>query len=220
MDRWTNWHCTKKRLRRSAWRQALYVDFEGRAVDEESPVLLGVLHNPDGGDWAINRFVFDSACTRAAAVIDDGTKPASYDDAFDWLLRLEADRRPIVSWSCHDIRWIKRLTSGAAFRHRNAIQTARRKVPLPGPRDNRLQRYLDAIGYQRPDQPIDVGRTIQQIRTTASVTDTVQQRWRQLTLHNDHDLLGMREVLRKGLGIPPGDDVTISTDGRVIDPGN
>lgn len=41
--------------------QAVFVDLEGRAVEGEDPVLLGVLF-VEGGDWVERRFVFDEAC--------------------------------------------------------------------------------------------------------------------------------------------------------------
>lgn len=206
MDAWSDWHCHRKVLRRSQWARALYIDFEGRAIEGEPPALLGVLYSSDGIDWLNIRFVFDPDCMRVAEELEDGSIPATYDDALGWLLECSGvERRPIVSWSCHDIRWVKRLTNGAPFRYRNAIATAKRWRRQAHPDvvgDNSLARYLDWIGYQRPHDPIDVGATIRQIRNTAKVTDVVKRKWAALTLRNDHDLLGMRDVLRQARRLP------------------
>jgi len=199
-DDWEDWHCHKKRLTAAAWGRAIYVDFEGTARPADTPVLLGAFFVGSKGS-VHRRFVFDDSCARASRASQDDCEVADPRAVAAELIDLSNDeRRPIVSWSCHDIRWIKRLTDGRAFRYRNAIATAKRwrRRYRPGESgDNSLARFLDWVGYERSDSSqFEVGRAIRRIRRTQSVTKGVVQVWRELVKHNDDDLAGMREVLR------------------------
>ena len=198
--------CKQKKLRKSQAARAIFIDFEGRGIEGEPPVLLGVLT-----EEGIRQYVFDADCAEVNESVADHCEALPIREALNDLIDLSnAERRHLVSWSTHDCNVLKELTGQRAFRWRNAIPVARRwrerqeaaGLIAPEPdSDNSLRRYESLIEYERPDERYTVGRSIKYIRQRNGVTDGVVNRWETILEHNRHDLLAMRAVVRQALGI-------------------
>lgn len=205
--------------------RAIYYDFEGPAVDGVPPMLLGAcwLEDPDQShsplvfrQYILDPFLADLECLGGGAVF------LSLEEAVGSLLELsDLGRRHLVSWSTHDASVIRQFTEQRAFRHRNAISTAKRwrrgRTSLGAgcpevafDEGNRLQPYLELIGYDVPRHVREGAgqwmRTIQD--RMAGVGGDVgrlspggRQAWTNLVDHNRHDVLGMREVMLVATGL-------------------
>ena len=194
----------------------IYVDFEGRTTGD--PVLLGILFNEnrDGtGPWVVEQFVMDPEMQGVDAEAGATCVALSIEEAvssvIDWS---DTEQRHLISWSQHDWEILRRISGERAFRYRNAIRTAkgwRYREETAGtitdsPRNdeakrNALCRYETFIGYERPNEPYDVGDSIRYIRELKSVTPGAIRRWETILTHNRHDLLAMRDVTFTVLGL-------------------
>jgi hypothetical protein len=196
----------QRRINPDQARRALYFDFEGRMAGD--PVLLGVLFdaNMDGSaSWVLKQFVFDDACSRVDEAAGSGCDAATVEDALDWLFTLSnTERRHLVSWSIYDQSVAKRLSGNRSFRYRNALATVRGwryrertagTIDDDGTANNSLKHYESLIGYDRPPERHDVGDSIAYIRDRQSATAGATKRWKTILMHNEHDLLAMREVV-------------------------
>ena len=84
---------------------------------------------------------------------------------------------------------------------------------------NELQRYLELVGYDIPEQLRGEAAThIRYIRERAAnkdswndVSDGGKEAWRRLVGHNLHDLYGMRRVTRLAVGLDLFDESTSET---------
>lgn len=194
----------------------IYVDFEGRKA--EDPVLLGVLFNRDRegtGPWVIEQFVMDPQMQEVDEAAGATCTARSIEAAISSVIdRSGAEQRHLISWSQHDWEIMRRISGERAFRYRNAIRTARgwryREETAGNITDspqnddakrNALCRYETFIGYERPDEPYDVGDSIAYIRGLQSVTPGAIRRWETILTHNRHDLLAMRDVTFTVLGL-------------------
>ena len=200
--------CKQKRLRKSQAAKAIFIDFEGRGIEGEPPVLLGVLT-----EEGIRQYVFDADCAEVDAATVGDCEALPIREALDNLIDdSNGQGAHLVSWSTHDCSILKELTGDRGFRWRNAIPVAKRWrkkqeaagliVPEPDS-DNSLSHYERLIGYQRPDEQYAVGRSIKYIRQRNGVTDGVVNRWQTLLEHNKHDLLAMRFVVHHALSMDP-----------------
>jgi hypothetical protein len=135
---------------------------------------------------------------------------ASISAALDEVLnRSDDERRHIVSWSVHDRDLIKELSAQRSFRYRNAIPIAKRwrrrllqaGVIADDGGPNELRWYERLIGYKRPEERFEVGASIAYIRTRTGASPGAVERWMTVVEHNRHDLLAMREVAFRALGL-------------------
>ena len=192
--------------------QAVYIDFEGRATDEP-PSMLGVLYECDGTDQ-FTQFTFDpplqiaSSATGVDGSGEDASLAADLEDTLDWLVSFAIrEDRTIVSWSKHDDEVIREFAPGlSGYPYRNAIASAKKWAGLKDlsrPEGNRLQWYLQELGYEVPEEVREGAgtwiKTAQdRIRTHgqwAPVSQKGKAAWRNLVEHNRHDLYGMRYVV-------------------------
>ncbi len=194
----------RKRIRPGRASSLIYIDFEGRI--DRPPVLLGVLYAPDpaAGDWQVTQFVLDERCAAVDAGAGADSIPGLPAEASTWLLDLsDREERQIVSWSEHDRDLIREFTPGRGFRWRNAIATARALRPADeeAPSPNSLGHYEALVGYERPDERHGVGDSIAYIHERSSVPPGSVDRWLGILAHNRHDLIGMRAVVERALGL-------------------
>lgn len=209
-------HRRQKRITPRQARRALYIDFEGRKVEGEAPVLLGVLFDrapeAEHPDWEIRQIVLDERCAGVNRQLGGQCREDSVRRALGWLLDLsDLERRHVVSWSRHDREVLEQFANKRAFRYRNAIPTAKRwrarqaeagtLEEVDGP--NEIERYERLIGYERPREDFGVGESIRYIRELAGVTPGALRRWGCLLGHNFHDLQAMQHIVWYSVGLLP-----------------
>jgi hypothetical protein len=202
----------QKLIRKRHARSGLYIDFEGRAVQGEAPVLLGVLfasraHEEDS-ELILRQFVFDESCAIVERVAGAGCEETTLDEAIGWLLDLsDSEERPVISWSLYDWTWLKHLSRDRSFRFRNAIATAkrwrRRMGTEGGASGNALGQIEHLVGYQRPVEQFGVAESIAYIRDRTTASPGSVERWRALVEHNEHDLRAMRQVVLHSVELLP-----------------
>ena len=205
-----------RKIKRLEAQAGIYIDFEGRKAGD--PVLLGVLfsRNRDGaGPWVIEQFVMDPEMQAVDEAVGATCTALSIEAAVSSVIdRSDSEGRRLISWSQHDRDIMKRISADRAFSYRNAIRTAkgwRRREETAGnitdspqnegAKRNALCRYETFIGYERPDEPYDVGDSIRYIRGLRSVTPGAIRRWETILTHNRHDLVAMRAVTFTALGL-------------------
>ena len=201
-----------KRIRKSKVPRAIYIDFEGRATDEP-PSLLGVLYERDGLDQFV-QFTFDPLLQTASAATgvdgsgQDATVVADLGETLVWLVEFaKQEARTIVSWSKHDDEVIREFASNlSGYSYRNAIASAKKWAGRQGlvrPDGNKLQWYLQELGYDVPEEVREGAgtwiKTAQDRIGTRDDWDSVSRggktAWQNLVEHNRHDLFGMRHVV-------------------------
>lgn len=122
-------------------------------------------------------------------------------EAVNAVLSLSDDeRRPIITWSEHDLRILKTVSGDRPFRHRNAIRTAKRwrkaqRASEDRAAPNSLAHFEALIGYERPVEQYGVGDSLAYIVERQSASDGAIARWQVILEHNRHDLLAMRDVM-------------------------
>jgi hypothetical protein len=200
--------------------RAIYLDFEGTAVD--SPSLLGVLVEDE-----FTQYVFEpdlEPAARAKAVDLGGTcRFTTPEEAFrDLRRRIGQERRRVFAWSTREQVAIGELVSDPDDRTfwtatvENGIPVAaawkrrhHRHVTFPkGPRGrsgrNVLSRYLDLIGYPVPSVhgPGNTAARIRFVRgalakrgSYEALTPVQKAKWTNLLLHNRHDCAGLRALM-------------------------
>jgi len=203
-------------------RRAIYIDFEGTAVDP--PSLLGVLVDDEFVQYVFEPILEPAA--RAKSTERGGT--CVFTTALDTLRsvrrRAEAEDRPVVAWSDRERNAIVELVNNAddrAFWERtivNAIPAARRwknrhhrDLVFPrGPQGrsgrNVLARYVDLVGHRVPrlHGPGDTAARIRFVRaalakrgTFEALTTVQRNKWANLLQHNRHDCMGLRAVVEQ-----------------------
>ena len=211
-------------IKKKAADRAIYVDFEGRALEDEPPVLLGYCVDDGSLDPAaepvVKQYLLDQTL-HALTVLAPDVIPASIEDAVVDMMELsDRENRHLVSWSLHDRRLIQRWTTHQAFRYRNAIPTARRwrggrttlgvGCPIITFDQEDLQSYLSFIGYPVPEHlrhgAADWISTVRARLAGAQgdpsrLSKGGQLAWRNLLEHNRLDVLGMRTVVRVATGL-------------------
>lgn len=205
--------------------RAIYIDFEGTAVDP--PSLLGAAWL-DGNDILFIQYVLEPALWPAAEAKSSAV--GRFCESADWqnlaeLRRIaEAEDRRVLAWSTHEQHELaSRVPSGDDaewFGENviNAIPIARRwkrKVfpnvellvdpnnPMKG--KHQLHHYMKLIGYPVPTA-FGPGNSAQRIRYVRSMltkkggdydalTAVAKAKWTKALEHNWHDCNGMREVI-------------------------
>jgi hypothetical protein len=212
------------RLTQAEAARAVYVDFEGTAVD--APSLLGMAW-ADGDELRFLQLVFEEELWPAARAKSEerggSCRPATWTDV-SWLRQLsESQDRRVVAWSNHEL---DELSGRAAPEDRdwfaanvvNAIPIAKRwkRQAHPdvvftvdpkrvGRGRNRLELYLDLAGYDVPAH-LRSGNSAQRIRYVRqmlegkdgqyeTLTATAKSKWTKVLEHNRHDCIGLRELM-------------------------
>ena len=203
-------------------RQAIYLDFEGTAVD--SPSLLGVLIEGE-----FTQYVFEPVlepAAKAKAVELGGTcRFATPAEALvEIQRRVKAERRHVFAWSTRERDAIDEFIADPDDRRfwmttiENTIPLAKawkgrhhRQVEFPrGPRGrsgrNILARYLKLIGYQVPGMH-GPGNTADRVRfvrnalakrgSYEALTAVQKAKWTNLLQHNRHDCVGLRALVER-----------------------
>jgi hypothetical protein len=208
-----------RRLKRPQVERAIFLDFEGTADPAEPPVLVGVLIG--GAGTQVTQYLLDRSLDPLRALTPQ-IKVWSLGEVVDYLIDLsDKEGRHIVSWSLFDRRMIEKWTAPRrAFRYRSAIPTAKkwrrgRSTLGEGCRDvsfkgQRLQAYLDLIGYPVPaESRKGAAKWIRTARKrlrsaegeVARLSPGGRQAWLNLVDHNLHDVLGLRAVVRVATGL-------------------
>jgi hypothetical protein len=214
----------KRELRRINDRQArraIYIDFEGRAVAGEPPILLGYcIDEEPSPEPRVRQFLLDRGLD-PLLTLTPTLVPASIEEAVTEIIRIsDQERRHLISWSLHDRRVIREWTHNQSFRYRSAIPTARRwrrgrtSLKAAGEPvqfdDHNLQSYLSLIGFVVPDDlKAGAGEWISTVRQrllgvggdASQLSKGGRDAWRKLIEHNRLDVLGMRAVVRISVGL-------------------
>lgn len=184
--------------------RALYIDFEGEK--DKPPVLLGVVRRSRGARGEAQQLILDPAFDGL------GDRTMTLREAIEYVVqRAEAHDRRIVTWSSHELDWVKTLADedpdlvarferrwvdarGLARWWRNRFHAGDR------PEVTSLAAYLALIGFSVPPEAAggDVGETIRDARTaierSGRLTPAVAVHWDRLREHNRLDCVGMRRV--------------------------
>jgi hypothetical protein len=205
--------------------RAIWIDFEGTTTDD--PSMLGVLWTPDDAESPqLTQYVFDDGLRLAAEATAGSTATnhriitADLKTTLTELVALsDATKRHLASWSLYDYDALVQQLGPVAVRFRNAKKTASRwrrsrtrlhpNLPAVEFPNQELQRYLEFIGYQVPqDAQSDAASNIRYVRERSAskeawseVSAGGKQSWQRLVEHNAHDLYGMRAVIRLAVGL-------------------
>lgn len=210
--------------------RAIYIDFEGTAVDP--PSLLGALW-VDGDDDYFIQYVVEPQLWPAARAKSGAEgrfcEPANWDDLTEIRLLAEDEGRRVIAWSNHESEDLATHVVAEDDREwfrdnvLNAIPIARRwkrvafpdvvfnvdpKNPMRG--RHQLQRYFDLIGYSVPSA-LGPGNSAQRIRYVrnmlekkdgqfAALTPTAKAKWTKALEHNLHDCKGLRALMVRCAG--------------------
>mgnify|MGYP005635296451 FL=1 len=215
----------KKLLTLHEARRAIYVDFEGTAVDP--PSLLGVLWFSDSGERFFKQLILEEALWPMVV----GKPRTEYGpcvketwEGLEGLRRLsQEENRLIIAWSTHESSELAQRVDGLDgewFSENvvNAIPIAKfwKKKAFPevvfkkSPKKwkmgkNSLDQYMRLIDYQVP-KAFGPGNSASRIRAVREMllkkggdysllTPTAKGKWTKALLHNWHDCNGMREVM-------------------------
>jgi hypothetical protein len=204
--------------------RAIYIDFEGTAVDP--PSLLGA-EWLDADDLHFIQYVLEEGLWPAAQAKAKAPgrfcEPASWDDLTEVRRVAESDDRRVIAWSIHERDQLASCLSDAddqawfAEHVLNAIPLAKRwkrrfhadvvfKVdPKLRRGRHQLHRYFELIGYTVPTA-FGPGNSAQRIRYVremldnkgsdySALTSTAKAKWTKALEHNWHDCNGLRELM-------------------------
>ena len=214
-----------KPLTLSEAKQAIYIDFEGTAVDP--PSLLGVL-SYDGNQPHFVQYVVEEELWPAA----EAKSPergghclqATWADLAKVRRQAETENRRVFAWSTHeatalekhipdedDKKWFAanvenaRLNARAWRRtnHPDVVLTTDPENPYAG--RNRLHRYFELIDYPVP-RAFGPGNAAQRIRYVrkmlvrrggnySALTPTAKGKWTKALKHNWYDCDGLRALI-------------------------
>ena len=203
-------------------RRAIYIDFEGTAVDP--PSFLGVFYIKDGKE-CFNQYVVEKnlwpACDYTQAIDFGFCLKSSWMDLSQIRIISETENRRIFAWSAHEAQelfnCIPDTTDKDWFAQNveNAIPYAkiwRRNVhpEIVFDRDprlgrNHLSRYMRLINYEIPIS-FGPGNSAQRIRYVRKMlekkdgdfnklTAVAKGKWTKVLKHNWHDCKGLREIV-------------------------
>ena len=216
---------TARPLTLSEAERAIYIDFEGTAVDP--PSLLGVL-SYDGDEVEFVQYVMEEELWPAAEAKspDHGghCRPATWADLAEVRRQAETENRRVFAWSTHeatalvehipdedDREWFDANVENAipfarAWRranHPDVVFTTDPANPYTG--RNRLHRYFKLIGYRVP-KAFGPGNAAQRIRYVremlnrrggdySALTGTAKGKWTRGLKHNRYDCDGLRALI-------------------------
>ena len=214
-----------KPLTLSEAQRAIYIDFEGTAVDP--PSLLGIVWR-DGDEVKFVQYVVEEELWPAAEAKspDHGgeCRKATWADLAEIRHRAESERRRVFAWSTHEADVLSEHVPSQADREwfaanvENAILNAKawkkinhpdvifRKDPKnPYVGKNQLHKYFGLINYDVP-KAFGPGNSAQRIRKVremlkerggdySALTGTKKGQWTKALEHNWHDCDGLREVI-------------------------
>ena len=205
--------------------RAIYIDFEGTAVDP--PSFLGAAW-VDGDDCFFIQFVIEEtlwpAARAKAAMSDRIVEPATWDSLSQLKTLAESENRMLIAFTEHESKTLHEYVSGAAgawFGSNvvNALPIAkawkRRTFPdvvfekdpkKPWKGKHQLDRYFKLIKYDVPTAfgPDNSAQRIRAVRDMlarkngdyTALTATVKGKWTKALQHNWHDCNGLRELMR------------------------
>ena len=214
-----------KPLTVSEAQRAIYIDFEGTAVDP--PSLLGIVWH-DGDEANFVQYVVEEELWPAAEAKspDHGgnCRKATWADLAEIRHRAETEHRRVFAWSTHeadalsehvpsqpDREWFAANVENAiphakAWKKTNHPDVVFKKDPKnPFLGKNRLNRYFSLIDYPVP-QAFGPGNTAQRIRKVremlkkkggnySALTGTKKGQWTKVLKHNWHDCDGLRALI-------------------------
>ena len=211
-------------------RRAIYIDFEGTAVDP--PSLLGALWAEESG-LSFVQFVIEDALWPAATARGDrpgwACKPATWSVLSEVRSMASREGRRIIAWSDHereelvkgmpsasDQEWFDRHVVNAipiAERWKNRRFPDVMFVKDPNRRmrgKNYLDRYFNLIGYEVPSAfgPGNSASRIRDVRNGLQkrdgqyelLTPTMKGKWTKALQHNWYDCNGLRELMIRCCG--------------------
>jgi len=205
--------------------RAIYIDFEGTAVDP--PSLLGVAWFDDDKVRFVQYVVEEDLWPAAEAKSPDyggDCRKATWTDLAEIRRRAETEHRRVFAWSTHEATALGKYVSNDGDREwfaanvENAIPYAKAwkkanhpdvvfkkdpKNPFLG--KNRLNRYFGLIDYDVP-KAFGAGNTAQRIRKVremlnnkggdySALTVTKKGQWTKVLKHNWYDCDGLREIV-------------------------
>jgi hypothetical protein len=213
------------RLDRETAERAIYIDFEGTAVD--SPSFLGAAWS-DGDTLYFRQLVLELALWPAAeaksASVDWFIEPAGWESVGELRALAEDENRVLIAWSSHEAEELGSELVPAKHRDWfatnviNGIPIAKRwkrathpnvtfavdpKHPMRG--KNQLSRFLELIDYHVPKAygPGNSAKRIRDVREMlnrkdgdyAKLTPVAKAKWTKALLHNWHDCVGLRALM-------------------------
>ena len=204
--------------------RAIYIDFEGTAVDP--PSFLGAAW-ADGDDRFFVQFVIEQAlwpAARAKADMPDRiVEPSTWNNLTQLRALAETENRLVIAYTEHESQSLRENVDGEAgvwFGSNviNALPIAKAwkrlafpdvvfkkdpKRPMRG--KHQLDRYFKLIGYDVP-KAFGPDNSAQRIRATremltrkngdyAALTPTVKAKWTKALQHNWHECDGLHELM-------------------------
>ena len=215
----------KKILTSEEAQRAIYIDFEGTAVDP--PSFLGVLWFSDSGERNFKQLILEEALwpmTIGKPSTEFGPCTKETWKGLGAIRKLSVDEeRLVIAWSTHESSELAQRVDGLDgewFSENvvNAIPIAKfwKKKAFPevvfkkSPKKwkmgkNSLDQYMRLIDYQVP-KAFGPGNSASRIRAVREMllkkggdysllTPTAKGKWTKALLHNWHDCNGMREVM-------------------------
>jgi len=215
----------KKILTSEEAQRAIYIDFEGTAVDP--PSFLGVLWFSDSGERDFKQLILEEALwpmTIGKPSTEFGPCTKETWKGLGAIRKLSVDEeRLVIAWSTHESSELAQRVDGLDgewFSENvvNAIPIAKfwKKKAFPevvfkkSPKKwkmgkNSLDQYMRLIDYQVP-KAFGPGNSASRIRAVREMllkkggdysllTPTAKGKWTKALLHNWHDCNGMREVM-------------------------
>ena len=197
----------------------IYIDFEQLGTPTARPALLGMLTTGGDEPAAFTIFVLDPLLTHAA-VAHQACRVADLATAVSEVL---AHDGPIVSWSEHDVRIVRRAGLPASLVRRfearwvNALANVRRwksrlyrdwNLPALDLADGHaLKPYMKAVGYEVPRSLAPgnaakwLGNVLQRLDAAGGdyreLSASAKRHWHALLEYNRHDCAGMRAVYER-----------------------
>jgi len=214
--------------------RAIYIDFEGTAVDP--PSLLGVLWY-DGAQRHFVQYVMEEELWPAADAKspDHGgnCRPATWADLAEVRRQAETENRRIFAWSTHeatalkehipdedDKKWFASNVENArlnakAWKKANHSDVVFKKIPYSG--RHQLHKYFELIDYT-VSKAFGAGNSAQRIRKVremlknkggdySALTGTKKGQWDRALKHNWHDCDGLRVLILVCAGDPETGDL-------------
>ena len=216
-----------KPLTVSEAQRAIYIDFEGTAVDP--PSLLGIVWH-DGDEANFVQYVVEEGLWPAAEAkspdYGGDCRKATWADLAEIRYRAETDHRRVFAWSTHeatalekyvpdedDRKWFSANVENAIpyakawkkANHPDVVFKKDPKNPILG--KNRLNRYFKLIDYLVP-QAFGPGNTAQRVRKVremlkknggdySALTGTKKGQWTKVLKHNWYDCDGLRKLVQR-----------------------
>ena len=214
-----------KPLSVSEAQRAIYIDFEGTAVDP--PSLLGVAWFDDDKARFVQYVVEEDLWPAAEAKSSDhgwDCRKATWADIVEIRHRAETEQRRVFAWSTHeatalgkyvpdedDREWFaanveNAIPNAKAWKKANHPDVVFKKDPKnPYVGKNRLNRYFRLIDYPVP-QAFGPGNTAQRIRKVremlnnrggdySALTGTKKGQWTKVLKHNWYDCDGLQKLI-------------------------